>query len=140
LVFPNGVALCINAQWRGPEAPNRGPLFGGISEPGDPRLGALLADGRRVIAAIRSSRPWHVRPERPVLHPRGGGIGGLRHRTDLWLWPLPPPGPLTVVFEWPDEGIAETRKEFDGAAIVEAAGRAEVWWEDDRPLPPTDER
>jgi hypothetical protein len=41
-----------------------------------------------------------------------------------WVWPLPPPGPLTFVVEWPAHGIAESRAELDTQPILDAAARA----------------
>jgi hypothetical protein len=48
------------------------------------------------------------------------------------VWPLPPAGTLAFVCEWPLRGIVETRAEIDAAPILEAAGRAEVLWPEDR--------
>ena len=51
----------------------------------------------------------------------------------FWLWPLPPPGPLTFVVEWPALGIAETRAETDATAVVEAAASAAPLWPEESP-------
>ena len=55
---------------------------------------------------------------------------GTQARFDqrYWVAPLPSPGPLPIVVEWPARGLGETRVELDGVAIVDAAGRAETLW------------
>ena len=76
-------------------------------------FGVLFADGRTAIAN-RNSASWPRGPaDGPVLWPYGGAGGsGSEWRMELWLWPLPPPGPLEFVCEWPLEGLPES-----GAAI-----------------------
>jgi hypothetical protein len=46
----------------------------------------------------------------------------------VWLWPLPPAGPFEFAVEWPFGGIDLTFAEFDGAAVVAAAGRSARYW------------
>jgi hypothetical protein len=48
-----------------------------------------------------------------------------------WVWPLPPPGPVTFVCEWPAHGIGESRADVDARLIREAAVRAVPLWPDD---------
>jgi hypothetical protein len=48
-----------------------------------------------------------------------------------WVWPLPPPGPVEFVCEWPLHGIAESRGALDAQLIVDAAARAIPLWPDD---------
>jgi hypothetical protein len=133
LVYLSGLSFCLNVQWRGPEPPRREPLFAGIHD-AQCHFGVELSDGRRIESAQRSWRPIEIRPDHPVLRPRGGGSGGLHHRADLWLWPLPPPGPLTFVFAWPAEGVREVTATVDTAPIIAASARAYVLWPDDRPF------
>ena len=57
----------------------------------------------------------------------------------MWLWPLPPAGPLTFVCAWPAEGIEEISAQIDAAPILEAASRAIELWPDERPLPPSED-
>jgi hypothetical protein len=47
---------------------------------------------------------------------------------DYWIWPLPPPGAVTFVCEWPKLEIPESQATIEGEAIREAAGRAERVW------------
>jgi hypothetical protein len=67
-------------------------------------------------------------PQGPLLLPGGGGGDDARWESEFWLWPLPTPGPLAVVIEWPAEGIELTRQEVDSAPIIEAAASSEVLW------------
>jgi hypothetical protein len=94
------------------------------------RFGIQFADGRKAT----SIRGFPVRPDEepshPVLVPRGGGGGGSRWDYAFWLYPLPPPGALAFVCEWPSEGIELTREEIDADVIRDAAERATVLWED----------
>jgi hypothetical protein len=94
------------------------------------RVGVELADGRK--ATTLDPHPFGLDddsdPEGPLLTQGGGGGGGSSWRFDYWLWPLPPPGPLTFVCEWPGEGIELTRAEVDASAAIEAASRAEELW------------
>lgn len=71
-------------------------------------------------------------PSGPVLHEHGGGGGGGNWRQTYWVWPLPPPGPLSFVCEWPVAGMALTRAGIDAQTIIDAAGRARVLFPDQR--------
>ena len=69
-----------------------------------------------------------------MLFPDGGGGGGRRYDMRYWVWPLPPPGPVAFVCEWPAFGIPESRAELDARLILDAAARAvESWPEDGDP-------
>ncbi|HZC28844.1 MAG TPA: hypothetical protein VE269_03810, partial [Gaiellaceae bacterium] len=67
--------------------------------------------------------------DEPVLIERGGGGAATRYDQAYWLWPLPPPGTLGFVAEWPSEGIPLTRVEVDAKTILDASARATVLWE-----------
>jgi hypothetical protein len=113
------------------------PMVGWHAPPGDElsddvvRFGIAFADGRK--ATVFERRPWwgdpeHVVTPEIVLSQRGGGGGGSSWDFRFWAWPLPPEGPLTFVTEWPSEGIALTKVDFDSAVVREAAARAEELW------------
>lgn len=139
--WPDGVVLDIAvfrrraSRDRGPGSafthhPDRRPQPGGL------RFGVLYADGRRATNLDRPERPARQRPDedgRPVLVPRGGSGGQFHYRHEVYLAPLPPEGVLTVVVEWPDQGVPETRVELDATAVRAAAGAAQEVWPD---LPP----
>jgi hypothetical protein len=72
-----------------------------------------------------------------VLSPTGGGGSDRRWHGRLSLWPLPPEGPLTFAFAWPEEGVEETTAVADATPIVAAAARATELWPEDRPPAPS---
>ena len=101
------------------------------------RFGISCADGG-TVTNLRPGFSWgshtddgdHTSPAAGdrVLMPGGGG-GSDRHWTQkYWCWPLPPPGPVTFVCEWPALGIGETSHQIDSQSIREAAGRSKPIW------------
>lgn len=110
--------------------------FGGTVDPaGRLRFGAVLADGEKVVTdAFRffgGGDPM-AEPEGHVLSRReqGGGGGGSTYASadHLWLWPLPPAGPIELVLQWPALGIPETRTTVDVGAVSELAARVRPYW------------
>jgi hypothetical protein len=143
LVFPAGLTFAINVQRRQPSqrqpAPEP-PVFFGPVEPGGPRFGLQLADGRKVVVQrLGEMRPFLRQPDHPILRPRSGSGGGHLSRATMWLWPLPPAGPLSFVCAWPAEGIDETSAQIDTGPLLAAGARAVEMWPDDRPLPPSED-
>ena len=49
-------------------------------------------------------------------------------RLTVWIWPLPPPGPVTVTCSWPSRGLRDARLVLGGDAIQTAARRAQPFW------------
>jgi hypothetical protein len=100
------------------------------------RLGVELADGSRAsnLGGRRQSDDPEQPPEGQLLRPYGGGGGSSRPgwvsmRPSFWLWPLPPPGAVRVVCEWPLLDIPLTTVELDGGELRSAASRALKLWE-----------
>ncbi len=95
------------------------------------RFGIELSDGAK--ATVFDGYRYfgtEEQPSGPVLMQRGG-TGGMRSfELGLWVWPLPPPGPLAFVCEWPAEDIPLTRFEIDANEIRASAARAEQLWPD----------
>lgn len=103
------------------------------------RLGVQFADGRKATSlggiwdgstAVAFGVDDEDRdPAKEISLITGGGGGSDRHSTqELWLWPLPPPGPVTFVCEWPAMDIHEASVEVDAESMRAAADRAERIW------------
>jgi hypothetical protein len=147
-VYPNGFAFTVRVVRRElPDGSARlGRPFGREYRNPDPfeaedrnaglRFGIEYADGRRT--AMGQGLPTLFREPRDDrdlwLEQNGGGGSELNWQQDLWLSPLPPDGPVTLVASWPDAGVTEQRGELDGTAIRSAAARAvELWPEAELP-------
>ena len=90
-------------------------------------IGVLFADGSRA-GSDTISMPSPTRPDAPVLRADTGGGSQFHFRHTIFVWPLPPEGPMDVIVQWLDRGIAETFTELDGSAIRAAALDArEIW-------------
>jgi hypothetical protein len=98
------------------------------------RLGVGLSDGQQVVAGAETwwdkGEDW--RPDGHILsmfEQGGGGSDRSREYTgSLWLWPLPPAGPVRLVCQWAAFGIGESAVEVSGDAIRDAAARARPIW------------
>jgi hypothetical protein len=94
------------------------------------RLEVRFADGRR---ADNDPRRWprlsgNEVPDPPLLYQSSIGPDGGH----VWLWGLPPPGPLTIACEWPTEQIPLSQAVVDAGLIRAAAHRATSLWPDER--------
>ncbi|MCW2996158.1 MAG: hypothetical protein JWQ18_3653 [Conexibacter sp.] len=139
-VAPTGFELTLTVLGRvaALEPQAMAPRLDGAGE-ASPRFGVGFADGRKAVGGDRHLHERRLTGDAAkeiVLWPRGGSGGRRRWTQSFWLWPLPPPGPLTFALSWPAEGIDEVLVEVDSGPIREAAGRAVELWPDDRPLPP----
>jgi hypothetical protein len=134
-VYPSGVEVEVEVARR-PGSPDQ-DIFGDLYQPIDRtgrvrpeilRIDVVFADGRRassVAPYLDAQRP----PDRPVLVPSSGGGSSGTYRQILWLWPLPPPGPLVVSCRWPAVGLESAQLDLDGTVIAAAAARAERLWD-----------
>ncbi len=130
--FPTGVLFTLKAWFRpgafgrddGPPEP---PLMMSMGTAGGPLFGVGFADGRKTALHQPFPGPG-VEPDGPVLTLFGGGGGGAQEQMAIWLWPLPPEGPLSFVMAWPRGGIEETTITVDAAELVSAADAAEELW------------
>ncbi|HEY3868921.1 MAG TPA: hypothetical protein VGM10_11250 [Actinocrinis sp.] len=131
LAFPVGVEFEIEAHARGPsaaEAPPESDLFGGLPHP---RFRLRFADGTQVVqdddTGLRGGRGPMLSRSR-AEGSSGGPDNGESVRLSLWLWPLPPPGPLTLTCSWPHRGLQDASIILDADAIRAAADRARPFW------------
>lgn len=141
VAYPEGFELRFVVRLRHPDAPDawpfdlhgahRAPYTGGDLPPDLLRFGIQFADGSKATNVGRGpaapAGPDQP-PPGPVMMPQGGSGGGARWDHDLWVWPLPPPGELHFVCEWPAHSIPFTRTTVDADLIRGAAERAQVLW------------
>ena len=85
------------------------------------RFGLEFADGSTVTSLEMAGIGGPTRPRGPILAGGGGGGGDRRFDMYYWVWPLPPPGKLTFVSEWPARGLPLSRCEIDVEPIRTAA-------------------
>jgi hypothetical protein len=92
------------------------------------RFGMRFSDGSKVTNLGQFPRsPDAEPPQRVLLGGSGGGGTGGCH-LDHWCWPLPPPGGLAFVAEWPHFEIELTEQLIDATLILDAAeGAIELW-------------
>jgi len=139
--WPEGLSLSIRALMRRARGlhgvpPSRlAPSSEGL------HIGVVFADGRRAAYVDGGSGGAQLRQRsegEPVLVMGVGSMWGQFHRmVELYLSPLPPEGPLTVVVQWLEHDIGETRFELDTAPLrAAAASVTDVW--PDLPLAPAD--
>jgi hypothetical protein len=114
----------------------------------DPRgiylhFGVEFADGRRadartawILGEERAdewlSLPKQVPPDPAteiIVNFGGHELAERRFTGDGWVWPLPPPGPLTLHCGWPAAGLPLQATEIDAARILAAAGEERPLWE-----------
>lgn len=99
------------------------------------RFGVRFTDGTKATTTGAPLPHAHdAAPDGPVLTQHGGGGGGgdrlITSTWSLWLWPLPPPEPFDLVFEWPAFGIAMEHVEMDGHQITRAADAVRRFWDE----------
>ena len=118
VAYPTGVEFHMTVQSRRPEY-EMDRFFGGPHPPG--RRGEADPDVLRVGFSSPTvpkpvpgrsrcfARPTTVLPTGPCSASTVGEGGGRSWDVTLWLWPLPPDGPLALVVEWRSQGVPETR-------------------------------
>jgi hypothetical protein len=101
-----------------------------------PRIGVRFADGR--TAGREATFPGHLNvnvakddrgiPTEPILTMAGGGCSSHGWHCSVWVFPLPPDGPLEVYVAFPAADAPESKVVLDGALVRSAAERARVIW------------
>ncbi|AZH80182.1 hypothetical protein CSX12_17865 [Microbacterium sp. Y-01] len=111
------------------------PLGGPVHPAGRLRFGLVLGDGEKVLAEgfpFFGGDDPSAEQEGHTLSRNSGGAGGGPQgysSTDrLWLWPLPPEGPIEFVMQWPALGVEERRVVLDGSAMRALASRVQRFW------------
>jgi hypothetical protein len=121
LVYPTGLDFDLAVRRRPGHPRHPGHRWGD-----DLRLEVRFADGR---AADNHPRRWPrpsdgQLPERPFLYQSTSGPDGGH----VWLWGLPPPGPLVFACQWATEQIPPSQAELDAGLVLAAAARATSLW------------
>ena len=96
------------------------------------RFGVQFADGRKATN-VDPHPGLDEEPTGPVLTQHGGGGSSAAWHQSYWVWPLPPPGALAFVCEWPALGVPLTRTEIDAELVSRAAEHAIRLWTDEEP-------
>lgn len=131
-VYPNGVSFTFTLMLRDPHEFEDDPAWMMMRPPGRRfssdgflRLGVLLSDGTKWTNVGRR----HLKePTERVITIVGGGGGQGRWDQNMWIWPLPPPGDLTLATAWPIHGVEETLVTIDADELLARAAEAEVLW------------
>lgn len=93
------------------------------------RLGIQFSTGEKAAnTELRAAREGKSGMRGPIMRVRAGGGGLVSREWRYWVSPLPPPGPLAFVIEWPYFGISESRTETDAQPILDAASKSIVLW------------
>lgn len=95
-------------------------------------MGMQFADGR-AVSNLRIQPPDTPADPGPIMLNSGASGGTRRHDVTYWVWPLPPPGPLTFVCQWPATGIAESRISLDAQLVLDASTHASQLWPEGPP-------
>lgn len=123
-----GFGFTVHLRWTGEEPELRNPV--GPRDGAAAVISLIFGDGRGV-----SSDRFVDGEDGPQLRSQGGSIssGGPYNRAEAryWLTPLPPPGSLTLVFEWPEQGVAPVHFALDAEAIRGAAARSLRFWDEE---------
>jgi hypothetical protein len=124
--YRQGFEFWLKAQFRDRNPRLDGPDLAPYDE--SLHLAVQFADGRRVMDA--GPFPGHAGDEAAGLTLGPGGFGGGPRHQDrsYWVWPLPPPGPVTFACRWADRGIPESRVEVDSQLIRDAAAHSIQLW------------
>jgi hypothetical protein len=101
------------------------------------QYGVLLSDGQKLTGRhffAEEPRQTQIPPLSHILVPTDGSGGGSDSRYEyhdgLWLHPLPPPGSIDFVTQWPSGGIEETHTTIDGDMILSLASAVRPLWND----------
>jgi hypothetical protein len=97
------------------------------------RLGVQFSDGAKATTLGHPHWPRDPNelPLGPILIPHGGSGGMRTWDMHMWVWPLPPPGALAFVCQWPAEAIELTRVEVAAQPVLDAASAVEPLWAGD---------
>jgi hypothetical protein len=98
-----------------------------------PRVGVRFADGRvggqsSMPGMFNLSQDSEGFPTQPHVGFAGAGGGGSGWTLSVWVYPLPPDGPLEIHVALPPPATQELSTVLDGSAVRAAAERARIIW------------
>ena len=98
-----------------------------------PRVGVRFADGRvggqnSPPGMFNLSKDAEGFPTQPHVGFAGAGGGGSGWTLSVWVYPLPPDGPLEIHVALPAPATQELSTVLDGSAVRAAAERARIIW------------
>jgi hypothetical protein len=138
--YPNGFVVNIVIR-TSPHLPPE-EVMDRVHQPGArfPRIGVRFSDGQMAgqEASTRSGGPRPTQeipkdaeglPTKPIVRMTGGGGGGGGWRFGVWIYPLPPQGPLEIFVSLPLAGLDEGIAVLDGKEIRDASHKAIVVWD-----------
>ena len=121
-VHSTGTAFTLLATTRRTDLPLNDVFWHNVGAPESLLVGVEFADGRWATNHGDASEPG-------IALNSGGGSGGERTcEQRIWLHPVPPAGPLTVVVRAPSLGIEETRTVVDATPLSAAAASVVELW------------
>lgn len=137
-VYPNGFTINILIA-SDPHQQRVGRSIGMLSVGGSdpmqrfPRVGVRFADGSvggqgTQFGARELAKDEHGVPTEPFVGMSGGGGGSHSFQFGVWVFPLPPDGPLDIFVSLPAAGVDEAHVTVDGALVRAHAEHAHVLW------------
>jgi hypothetical protein len=138
-VYPNGFTINLliltNPHLEEARPESRMLVTGGVGMVHrGPRIGVRFADGRTAgreaafLGHLDVAKDDRGVPTEPILTMVGGGGGSHGWYCSVWVFPLPPDGPLEVYVELPATDASESKVVLDGAVVRSAGERAKVIW------------
>lgn len=133
-VYPNGFTINLLILMNPHTADRQIGMMRGGGIHRMPRVGVRFSDGKSAgqSTAFRGggamAKDDQGIPTEPILGMAGGGGGTGGWHFGIWVFPLPPDGPLEIFVGLPPAGLDETSVTVDGALVREAASRADVLW------------
>ncbi len=133
-VYPNGFTIQLGIHLNPHHPPENAMRMRSVGPQRLPRVGVRFSDGREAGRRVRQrgtadlpKDEWGA-PIEPFIgfHGGGGGTGGWHF--GVWVYPLPPDGPLEIFVGLPAAGLTETNVTVDGSAVRAAASQASVVW------------
>jgi hypothetical protein len=133
-VYPNGFTVHVGIHLNPHRAQDNAMMMRGPGGPHRfPRVGVRFSDGReggrKLQGRTDMAKDENGLPIEPFISFAGGGGGGPQGwRFGVWVYPLPPEGPLEIFVGLPAAGLVEASVTVDGAAVRAAASKSRVVW------------